>query len=254
MEQRTGKREDCFHDGLVVLNAVEQSHDEIASRCANDPITFEVVDSIIRDMLLFKEAQRPEAFFMYHKSRRIIEEVKANTRYDESPALATTYGVHPRPTDMKKRPLKDPPNLPPNHERNRSGVSALVQRLYAGPKVWAPERSPYSGDNGPVSGDSWRDSRQSHVYSDYHDETYDQDISNAPNSPPRQPASGHLGRNQTMSTPGPRLGGHENRKVRKPLPELSVAEGLDLKRRGHQFPREMELEARDHVSEGQFST
>ena len=79
MEQRTGKREDCFHDGLVVLTAVEQSHnDSIDSRLASDPITPEAVIKMIRDMLLVMKAQRLEPSFMYHKSRRLTDDAKAN--------------------------------------------------------------------------------------------------------------------------------------------------------------------------------
>ena len=191
MEQRIGKKEDCFHDGFNILTAVEQSHNDIiASRRANDPITSEVVDNLIRDMLLLKEAERPAASFLYHKSRRIIEAVKARTRHTESPALAATYGVPPRSIDPKSPPLKDPPNLPPNHERQGSGESTFVQRPYNGPKTWVPERSPTPEDNGRVTGDSSRGSRQSQVYPDYSEETYEQGISNAAHSPPPRPAQG----------------------------------------------------------------
>ncbi len=341
MEQTTGKREDCFHNGLAVLTAVHQSHQDIIdSRRANDPITPEVVDSIIRDMLLFKEEQRPKALFIYYKSRRVIDEANAKTRRAQSPALAVTHDAHPRPINVKSPPLKDPPNFPPNHERHGSGESAF--RMFGG---------------------SSRGSRQSHVHPDCYDETYEQGTSNAAHSPPPQPTlgqygysnrrdrgrssshdryyqpqeahtihpnikiknsgqaaydsdppgdpsgvnhmaalnqpsrgrdmqsrspqalsysasdaneedpsrgnarrdksyavastsltatpSGHSERNQTLNTPDLGLVAPENRKVGTQLPEMSVMEGLSLKRHGQRFPREdlfMGLKARDHVS------
>ena len=191
MEQRIGKKEDCFHDGFVILTAVEQCHNDIiASHRANDPITSEVVNQLIRDMLLFREAQRPTASHVYHKSRRIIEDAKAKIRRAESPALAATYGAPPRPIDTKSPPPKDPPNLPPNHERHRSAESALFQRPYTGPKTWVRERSPSPEDNGRVTSSSSRGSGQSQMYPDYFDETYEQGISNAEHSPPLRPAPG----------------------------------------------------------------
>ena len=370
MELKNRKREDCFHDGFVILTAVEQSHDDIiASHRANDPITSEVVDNLIRDMLLFKEAQRPTASHVYHKSRRIIEEAKAKIRRAESPAFAATDSVPPWPIDTKSPPLKDPPTLPPNHERHRSAESAPVQRPYTGPNPWVPERSPSPEDNGRVTGNSSGGSRQSQVYTDYFDKTYEQGISNAAHPPPPRPApgqhrysgrrdrgppssqdrysqrpephtipfnykdkgprqaaydsdtldnlseanyvtgfypasrgrevqnrpfqalphsvsdasqedpsrvnarretsypgasrspkataSGRQGPTQIPRTPGLGLAALENGKVETQLPEMSVEEGLSLKRLGRRFPREdlfMELKARDHVSEGQFST
>ena len=352
MEQRIGKKEDCFHNGFVILTAVEQSHNDIiASHRANDPITSEVVNQLIRDILLFKEAQRPTASHVYHKSRRIIEDAKAKIRRAESPALAATYSVHPRPIDTKSRPLKDPPNLPPNHERHRSAESALVQRPYTGPKPWVPERSPSPEDNGRVTGNSSRGSQPSQMYPDYLDETYEQGIYNAAHSPPRRPAPGqhrysgrrdrgppssqdrysqrpephtippndkdkghaqatydrdtpdnpsevnHLtglypasrGRDvqnrpfqelphsasdasqedpsrvnarRLISYPGASRSREATESGRQgptqtQLPEMSVEEGLSLKRLRHRFPREdlfMELKKQDHVSEGQLST
>ena len=69
--------------------------------------------------------------------------------------------------------------------------------------------------------------------------------------------SGRQGPTQILRTPGPGLAALENRRVETRLPEMSVEEGLSLKRLRHRFPREdlfMELKKRDHVSEGQFST
>ena len=365
MEQSTSKREDCFHDGIKnVLTAVQQSHhDIIASHRKDDPITSGVVERLILDMMLMKEAQRPTALVAYGKSRRIIDDAKAKIRHAESSALAATYGVPSRLIDVKCPPLKDPPNLPPNHERHGSGESALVHRPYDGPKV--SNRSPSLEDNGRVFGGSSRVSRQSHFDPDYHEKRYEQGTSNAAHSPPRRPASRqnahpsrrdrgpssshdrfsqpqeahtilpsietdgpgqaahdsnssgdlsevdhgagfnqassghemrnrsvqalphsasdpnqedrywrsarrnpsyavasnpftattsvHKERNQTLSTAYLGLAASEKRKVRTRFPDMSVEEGLSLKRSGHRFPREMELEARDHVSESRFS-
>lgn len=194
MEERTRKREDCFHDGTTVLDAVGQSHhDIIASRRADDPITPEVVNNIIGDMLLFKQEARSNASSMYYKSRRTIDAAYAEIRRAQSPALAVTHGVHPRSIDVKGPPLKDPPNLPPNYQRHGSGESALVDRPGTDPKVWVPKRSPSTEGNGPVSGGSSRASRQSDAYSDHHDKTYEQGSSTTAHSPPLRPALGQDG-------------------------------------------------------------
>ena len=370
MEQRTGKREDCFHDGLRVLDAVRQSHDDIiASRRANDPITPEVVNSIIDDMLLFQEIARPKASPMYYKSRRIIDAANAKIRRAQSPALPATHGVHPRSIDVKGPPLKDPPNLPPNHQRHGFGESEFVDRPYAGPKVWVSKHSPSPEGNGRVSGASSRASRQSEAYPDHYDETYEQGSSTTAHLPPLRPAlgqdgyssgrnrgrsssydrdnqrpeahtiisninnkergraandsdpssdlsevnhsvasdqasrgrnshdrsfhalshstsdanredpswgnasrgnsrsvasksleaiaPGNLVPNQILSTSDRDLAAAQSRKPGTQLPEMSVDEGIVLKRQRGQFPREdlfVELQARDHVSEGYIPT
>ncbi len=366
MEQKIGKREDCFHNGFEILTAIRQSHDDIiASQRANDPITSEVVH-LVRDMMLFKESQRPTAAFVYGKSRRIIEDAKAKTNHAEVPALAATHAVPPGSINTQRPPLKDPPNFPPNYERHGSGESASVQRQYADPAIRAPERSPSPEDNVRVFDGSLRASRQSRVYSDDYDETYEQGVSNSAQLPLLQPASGqHVysiprdrsrssshdrynqrqeayailpklkneeprqaaynigtlsdlsgmnppaksdqasrdrntqnrsrqvlshsasdashedsswenarrntsysgvsrslaatasGNLETRSTLGRGSATPENRKSGTPLPEMSIEEGISLKRQGCRFPREdlfMELKARDHVSGGQFST
>ena len=365
MEQSTGKREDCFHDGIInLLTAVRQSHDDITtSYRVDDPITSAVVEHLILDMMLMKEAQRPTAQVAYAKSRRIIEKAKDKIRLADS--SATTYGGHSRLIDVKSPPLKDPPNLPPNHERHGSSESALAHRPYDGPKRWGSNRSPSPEDNGRVFGGSSRGSRQSHLNPDYHEKRYEQGTSNAPHLPSRRPASGqnthasrgdggppsshdrfsqlqeahtslpsietdgpgqsahdsnpsgdlsevnhgagfnqasrglemrnrsvqalphsasnanqedrswgsarrdtshavaskhfaatafaHKERNQTLSTSYLGLAASENRKVRTRFPDIFIAHALSQKRSGHQFPREMELQARDHVSESRFS-
>ena len=187
MERRIGKKEDCFHEGFEVLNAVQQSHDDIIdSHRANDPITSEVV-GLIKDMMLCQEQHRPTAFFIYGKAKRIIDNAEAKMKHAESPALAT-HSVSQRPTGMTILPFRDPPNLPPSHERHGSGESKLVQRPYAGPRTSVPERS-----NGRAFGGSSRAGRKSHVYSDDYDETYEQKVSNATSLPPLQPVSGQHG-------------------------------------------------------------
>ena len=194
MEQRTGKREDCFHDGLTVLTAVRQSHDDVIASCrADDPITPEVVRNVIHDMLLFKEEQRPKASFMYYKSRRVIDDADAKIRCAQSPALAATQGIHPGPIDAKGPPLKDPPNFPPDHERHWAGEATLLRRPYAGPKTWVPKSLPSPEGNGRVLGGSARASRQSYGCPDDHTETYEQGSSTTAHSPSLRPASGHDG-------------------------------------------------------------
>ena len=350
MEQRIRKREDCFHDGLTVLNAVGQSHDDIIASCrANDPVTPEVVKGIIGDMLLFEEKARPTARLMYYKSRRIMEDAK--TRHTQSLALASIQGAHPRSTQ-----LKDPPNLPPNHQRHGFGESAFVSRPYAGPKVWVSKGSPSPEGNGRVHGASSWARRQSDAYPDNHHQKYKQGSSTAAYSPPLRPVSvqsgyssgrdggrassydhynqrpeahtilSYINNNETgrvtddndpsgnlsevnhrlasdqalrgpnshdrsfhtlsysasnadredpswgnasRHTPysGPSkspeatlsadLAAPENRKRATQLPEMSVNEGIVLKRQGGQFPREdlfAELQARDHVSGGYIPT
>ena len=189
MEDRTGKREDCFHDGIIVLNAVRQSHDDIiASRRANDPVTSEIVNNIIGDMLLFQENARSKASPMYYKSRRIINAAYAKIGLAQNSALAATHGVHPRSIDVKGPPLKDPPNLPPNHQRHGFGESGFFDRSYAGPKVWVSKHSPSPEGNARVSGASSRASLQPDAYPDHHDETYEQGSSTTAQLPPLRPA------------------------------------------------------------------
>lgn len=294
MEQSTGKKEDCFDNGFTILTAVGQSHDDIiASHRANDPITSEVVEHLIRDMMLVKEAQRPTAPFLYAKSRRIIDNAKAKTKHAESSAIAATHAGPPGLINTQSLPLKNPPNFPPNHERHGPGELASVHRQYAGPKIGAPERSPFPGDNGRVFGGSSRASRQSRVYSDDYDEAYEQGVSNSAQSPPLQPASGQhvnssprdLGRspshhrsNQRQEAytvlpsiknqePGQAAYNNDPHRDLSKMPHtaglnrdsravMSVEQGISLKRLGRRFPREdqfMELKARDHVSERQFS-
>ena len=190
MELKTGKKEDCFHDGFEVLNAVQQSHDDIIdSHRANDHITSEVV-GLIKDMMLCQEKHRPTAHFIYHKAERIIAEAKM--KHAESPALAAR-SVSQRPIGMKSSARRDPPNLPPSHKSHGSGESRLIQRPYAGPKTWVPERSPSAEANGQAFGGSSQAGRKSYVYSGDYAETYKQGISNAINLPPLQPVSGRYG-------------------------------------------------------------
>ena len=369
MERRIRKSEDCFHDGFEVLTAVAQSHDDIvASRRPNDPITPKILD-LIRDMLLIKAEQRPNAIYTYHKSIRIISEARSEIRPDESLALGAKSSARPTLTDGKRPPLKNPPNLPPNHERRRSGEATFGQGLYVSSGTLFPEGSPTTEDNGRVFGGSSRSSWQSRVYPDTHDEPYDKGVSTTAypfpvrprsgqhgysgrgdrghlsshdrynqrhdahtsfphvqnneagqdandNDPPSDlsemnhiavfnqaslghttqnrssqalygsnsdykqedssyggprkgilysvapnshsaTASGTLRPNETLNTPSRGLAAPQNRRVGTPLPEMSVEEGLSLKRQGRRFPREdlfMELKARDHVSEDQSST
>ena len=350
LEQRTGKREDCFHDGSTVLDAVGQSHDDIIASCrANDPVTPEVVKGIIGDMLLFQESARCAARPIYCKSRRIMNDAKA--RHTQSLALAAIQGAHPRSTQ-----LKDPPNLPPNHQGLGSGESAIVFRPYSGPKVWGSKGSPSPEGNDQVYGASSWAHRQSDAYPDHHDQTYEQGSSTAAHLPPLRPVSVQSGyssgrdggrgssydhynqrpeahailsdinnngtgqvadnndsfgdlsevnhrvaSNQALRGPnshdrsfhtlsypasnadqedpswgnasrdtpysGPSkspeatssadLAAPENRKRATQLPEMSVNEGIVLKRQRGQFPREdlfVELQARDHVSGGYVPT
>ena len=156
MEQKIGKREDCFHDRLDTLDAVRHSHDDIiASHRADDPITSNVVKTLTCDMLLFEEGQRPAAHFLYGKLRRVIKSAKAEIRDTGAPL---------GPTNTKSPLLKDPPKFPPNHKRHKSGESVLVQRPYAGPKVWVPERSLSPIDTGREFSGSRRASRQSPMH------------------------------------------------------------------------------------------
>ena len=70
-------------------------------------------------------------------------------------------------------------------------------------------------------------------------------------------ASAHLESNQHLSAPDPDVAASGNRKVGTRLPEMSVQDGLTLKRLQRGFSRAdlfVEIEARDHVSEGHFST
>ena len=194
METRTRKREDCFHDGLKVLDTVKQSHHDISDTPrADDPITPEVVDKIIRHMLIFEEKPRPEAPHMYWKSTQIIDDAKAKIGGAQSPAFATTHGNHPRSIDAKGPRLRDPPNLPPNHQRHESSEPALIDRPYAGPKVLASKRSPFPEGSGRIFSGLPRASRLSPAYPDSHDETYEPGSSTTAHLPPLRPTSRHSG-------------------------------------------------------------
>ena len=359
MERKNGKKEDCFHDGSRVLTAVANCHaDIIDSRRADDLITSDVVH-LIRDTLIFKEAERPNAIFLYGRSRRIIERAKSNTGHSDSLASAATYGLHPSP------PLKEPPNLPSDHTGHESGESPFQPRPHLRANALVPERSSFPGDNDQALHGPSRGGRSSHVSPGHHDGAYEQGASNFARSPPPRPASGHypyfsgrdhgpssshghysqfpethtiLSSNQNgdlgqasydsdppgdlselnhmagfnqatrrrtvqnrSSQPQPYLAyanqrdrsrgsrreessyarasktttatasGHPEQnepsttsglslavpgseKARTQLPNMSFMEGLSLKRSGHQFPHEMELKARDHVSHGHLST
>ena len=366
VEQRTGKKEDCFHDGFEILKAVQQSHDDIIdSHRANDHITSEVV-GLIKDMMLCQEKHRPTAHFIYHKAKRIIAE--AEKKHAEGPALSAG-SISQRPTGMKSLVRRDPPNLPSSHERHGSGESSWAPRPYADPRSWVPERSPSAEANGRTFGGLSQAGRKSHVYSDDYAETFKQGISNAVSLPPLQPVSGqygnsgrrnrgppashdyftqrpdtqtgfpstsledseqpiyngdpfsdqselnplagprqssrghgmlnrtpqaisrsasgasqeepdgghprrdmpysipskfavagasaHLESTQHLSAPDPDVAASADRKIETRLPEMSVQDGLTMKRSQRAFPRDdlfVEIEARDHVSEGHFST
>ena len=362
MQQKTGKKEDCFHDGFEVLNAVQQSHDDIIdSHRANDHITSEVV-GLIKDMMLCQEKHRPTALFIYYKAERIIAEAKV--RHAESPALAA-HSVSQRPIGTKGSALRDPPKLPPKPKRHGSSESRFVQRPYASPRTWVSEHSPSAEANGQAFGGSSQAGRKSHVYSGDYAEKYKQGISDAINLPPLQPVSGqygnsgrrdrgpsashdcltqrpdtqtvfpstsleesgqrihnddpfsvqselnplpgprqsssghgmpnrtlqalsrsasgakqeepdggharrdtsypvpskfakatasaHVDSTQHLSAPNPDVAASGNRKLETQLPEMSVQDGLNMKRSQRGFPRDdlfVEIEARDHVSEG----
>ena len=194
MVKSTGKRENCFHDGKGVLDAVRQSHDDIiSSRRANDPITPQVVNNIIGDMLLYEGKDRSEAVPMYSKYRRIIDAASAEIAHAQSPAFAAINGVHPVSFNARGSPLKDPPNLPPDYHLHASGEPALVDRPHNGLKVMVPKLSPSpEGGDRVVGGSSWA-SRHYHAYPETHDETYEQGRTTTADLPPLRPPYGQSG-------------------------------------------------------------
>ena len=335
MEEMNHKREDGFHDGIKVLKTVEQSHRDIIDTCRanNDPITPEVVNHIVGDMLLFDEKARSEASPMYWKSRRIIGAANAKLGHAQSPALAATHDLHPRSINANGPLLKDPPNLPPDHHRHGSGGRVFGGSSHAYPDSHhetyeqgssttahltplrpVPGQSGYSrgrsrgrassydhynqrpeahtilsdinnnqtgrvaddnepsGDLGEVNhraasnkalrGPNSHD-HSSHALShstsnaDREDPSWGNASRDTPYSVPSKSredtSSADLAMNQTLNMSDGDLAAPENRKPAKQLPEMSVNEGIVLKKQRVQFPRQdlfTELHARDHVSEG----
>ena len=125
-ERRFRKREDCFHDDYDLLMTVKQSHDDIISRSADDPITPEVVKTLIYDMMLPREADRPSAPFVYRKTRRLIDDVKTRIDRLEGRGLSFTNSDPQISAATKSPPSKHPPNFPPGYPRSGSGGSEIA--------------------------------------------------------------------------------------------------------------------------------
>ena len=143
MKQKKGRKQDSFHDGHSILDAVRQIHHDIVhNRRMNDYVTPEVVTQLINEMLLVK-ASRPDAKYLYDKSKRILDDAQA--RLDEIPTFT------PTPSDERRAPVEPAPSRPPTHERQDSGDS-----ISGGPPIngVTPQRSetmPYNNDRGQVA-------------------------------------------------------------------------------------------------------
>ena len=149
MKIKKGMKEDCFHDGLAILDAVRQIHfDIVQNRRMNDFVTPEVVNRLVGEMLLVR-ASRPDARYLYDKSKRIIDEAQA--QLDQIPTLPPTQ------TDARRPPIEAIMTSSHQHARHLSDESSRGLPTTPGSRPWSPESYPYDyspdqARNGGVSG------------------------------------------------------------------------------------------------------
>ena len=105
MKAKKGMKEDCFHDGFAILDSVRQiHHDIVQNRRMNDFVTPQVVNRLVGEMMLVR-ASRPDARYLYDKSKRIIDEAQA--QLDQMPALP------PIQKDVRRLPIESISSIPP---------------------------------------------------------------------------------------------------------------------------------------------
>lgn len=134
-----GVEGDDFHIGGDVLDTVDEIHRDITEDPQpNDTITPFVVKLLVEKMLISPKT-RESAKYIYDQSTLIINRAKA--RLDEVHATTSAEPlIQALPKIRDKRP-KIPPNLPPSHNRQKSG----------GP---SRSRLPYSDKQLPVIDDN----------------------------------------------------------------------------------------------------
>ncbi|KAL9034527.1 MAG: hypothetical protein Q9214_007005, partial [Letrouitia sp. 1 TL-2023] len=224
--QLSRQREDCFHNGWEdLLRTVHKVHHEDMERCPrHDELTQPIIKSLIYEMLLNANQHRPNARYLYQKSKRIMN-------------------PHPQSPPPKRPPLghnnlsggsnylePNPSNFSDAMPRTRSGsfhsLSSVqhdqLQREYQDPNGYTPSSPDETGYFKPVHGTS---------------REYGQP--RRPNDPATlSPTS------ETQSTLAKRP---EDLKL---PPKLSVEEGLDYINNKLSFPDEHlmeELQGRDHA-------
>ena len=99
MKEKTNRSEDSFHDGLAVLEAVVQiHHDIVQNHRRNDFITPNVVNGLVKEMLLVRTT-RPDARYLFDKSKRILDDaqmkLETTLSYPISPVTARRLPVEP---------------------------------------------------------------------------------------------------------------------------------------------------------------
>lgn len=116
IETLTGQREDRFHQQWQLLQTVGDIHRDNKENCRrNDEFTPRIIGGLVVEMLQVQSKARPNARYLYEKSRRIIDDICESPNHGPSRA---TLGSLRRMT-----PTKMPPQLPPHHRREESGES-----------------------------------------------------------------------------------------------------------------------------------
>ena len=78
VHQLTGRREESFHDDWGnLLQTVGVVHNENVRNCRrNDELTEPIINGLVSEMLLNSDELRPNARYLYKKSKRIIKDVR----------------------------------------------------------------------------------------------------------------------------------------------------------------------------------
>ena len=271
----TGRREESFHDDSGnLLQTVRDVHDENVKNCRrNDELTKPIIKDLVSEMLLNSDEHRPNAKYLYRKSKRIIKEVLGS--FDDitprrSPNLPSQSPPLKRPIPGRRGgssgsnyleptqsipPISSLDSQPSPGEMSQNPNSSFYyvpsaqnsQRLrgYSNTEYYSPplssDESSYFGPNPAY--DTFNKYHQSQLaYLPEKADPWD------PRFRGRRPSINDLG-NLPPTSDNPASQAKKGEDWRPP-PALSVQAGLDLLQKNTDFPDKHlmeELQGRDHV-------
>ena len=153
VETSTSQREDRFHTDGQLLQAVHDSHLDNKENCRhNDEFTPTITDGLVLEMMQIKSQARPNAQYLYEKSRRIVRDVYRSSNGNPNTG---TYG-----SLRRTLPTKMPPQLPPHYRSEGSSGSGhsvpSPPHLTNGPGPHSPPLMQGPSDTeAAVSHESW---------------------------------------------------------------------------------------------------
>lgn len=246
VHRRTGRREECFHDGQELLQAVNDMHTQNVANCRrNDELTEPIINRLIPEMLKTSEESRLPAIWLYKMSKDIIKKYSGasdDRSLTKSPKLPPRPSVHRASesggsTSMYLEPFKSAqPNgsLSPQPPLG-SSPNGSFQSLHSTQETLRPRgysnsnasSSQYTNDQGYFGSKPLND--------------YSNDF--APSEPSKFKDLSLAETDQSLHTRRP--------EDWEPPPQLSIQEAKDYLGAGLDFPHKQHLrwlKDRDHVS------